>query len=42
LEQRTFLTDALNALVLPEPDATLTAGEILETLGFVWGKATLV
>jgi len=39
--QRTLLTDALNALVLPETDATLTAGEILENLGFVWGKATL-
>ena len=39
--QRTLLNDCLNSLVIPENDATITAGEMLENLGFVWSKATL-
>lgn len=39
--QRTLLQDALNSLVIPEADAALKAGELLENLGPVWGKATL-
>ncbi len=39
--QRTILNDALNSLVEPENDATMSAGEILENLGLIWGKATL-
>jgi len=39
--QRKLLQDALNSLVLPETDAALNAGESLESLGLVWGKATL-
>ncbi len=39
--QRTLLNDALNSLVEPEHGATMTAGEILENLGYVWDKATL-
>ena len=39
--QRTLLNDALNSLVVPESDATITAGELLENLGLIWDKATL-
>ena len=39
--QRKLLQDALISLVLPETDAALNAGEFLESLGLVWGKATL-
>ncbi len=39
--QRTLLQDALNSLVIPEADAALTAGELLENLGPIWEIATL-
>ena len=39
--QRKLLQDALEALVIPEADAALRAGELLEGLGLVWEKATL-
>jgi hypothetical protein len=39
--QRKLLQDSLEALVVPETDATLNAGELLETLGLIWEKATL-
>ena len=39
--QRTLLNDTLNSLVVPENDATISAGEMLENLGFIWEKATL-
>jgi len=39
--QRTLLNDALNSLVEPEQDVTMTAGDMLENLGLVWEKATL-
>ena len=39
--QRTMLQNALNSMVIPEENATLRAGEQLQNLGAVWGKATL-
>ena len=39
--QRMLLNDALNGLVVPESDATIKAGEMLENLGFIWERATL-
>ncbi len=39
--QRRTLQDALAVLVMPETDAALDAGQILETLGLVWGTATV-
>lgn len=39
--QRKLLQDNFDSLVVPEADATLNAGELLETLGLVWEKATL-
>ena len=41
MEQRTLLNDALNSLAIPENDATISAGELLENLGVIWDKATL-
>ncbi len=38
---RSLLNDALKSLAIPENDATMNAGEILENLGFIWEKATL-
>jgi hypothetical protein len=35
------LNDALNGLVVPESDATIQAGEMLENLGVIWERATL-
>lgn len=34
-------SDAIDSLVIPEADATVNAGEILESLGLIWQKATL-
>ena len=39
--QRVLLQDSLNSLVIPEADAAITAGELLENLGPVWEIATL-
>lgn len=39
--QRKLLQDALNSLVIPEADATIDAGQLLESLGIIWNKATL-
>ena len=39
--QRRLLQGSIEALVIPEVDATLHAGELLESLGSIWGKATL-
>ncbi len=36
-----LLQNALNSMVVPETNATLQAGERLQNLGAVWGKATL-
>ena len=38
--QRKLLQDALDSLVIPEADAALRAGELLESLGLIWDKAT--
>jgi len=39
--QRKLLQDALDSLVIPEADAALNTGELLESLGLIWEKATL-
>lgn len=39
--QRKLLQDAFDSLVIPEANAALNAGELLESLGLVWEKATL-
>jgi site-specific DNA recombinase len=38
--QHKLLQDALDSLVIPEMDATLRAGELLEGLGLIWDRAT--
>jgi len=38
--QRKLLQDALDSLVIPEADVALRAGELLESLGLIWDKAT--
>ena len=38
--QRKLLQHALESLVIPEADAALQAGELLESLGLIWDKAT--
>ena len=38
--QRKLLQDNLNSLVIPEEDAALQAGELLESLGLIWNNAT--
>lgn len=38
--QLKLLQDALGSLVIPEEDAVLRAGELLESLGLIWDKAT--
>ena len=35
------MQNALDSLVIPEADAALNAGELLESLGLIWEKATL-
>jgi len=39
--QRKLLQGSLDALVVPEIDAALDAGELLENLGEIWEKATI-
>jgi len=39
--QRKLLQDALDSLVIPQADAAINAGELLESLGLIWEKATL-
>jgi site-specific DNA recombinase len=39
--QRKLLQDNLDSLVIPEPDAAMNAGKLLESLGLIWQKATL-
>lgn len=39
--QRKLLQDAFGSLVMPEADATLDAGILLENLGHVWNAASL-
>ena len=38
--QRKLLQDILDSLVIPEADVALNAGELLESLGLIWEKAT--
>ena len=39
--QMKLLQDALNSLVIPQTDATLDAGALLENLGHIWNEASL-
>ena len=39
--QRKLLQDAFDSLVIPEEDAAINAGKLLENMGYLWGKATL-
>jgi site-specific DNA recombinase len=39
--QRKLLQDNLDSLVIPEHDATMNAGELLESLSLIWQNATL-
>ena len=39
--EKKLIKDALSALVIPEADASLDARQFLESLGFIWDKATL-
>jgi len=39
--QRKLLQDNLDSLVIPQADAAINAGELLESLGLIWEKATL-
>lgn len=39
--QRKLLEDTLDSLVIPEADVALNAGELLESLGLIWERATL-
>ncbi len=39
--QRKLLQNNLDSLVIPEADAAMNAGEMLESLGLIWQKATL-
>ena len=39
--QKKLLEERLNTLVIPEMDATLNAGALLENLGVIWAKATM-
>jgi len=39
--QRKLLQDTLDSLVIPEAEAAINAGELLESLGLIWEKATL-
>jgi len=39
--QRKLLQNNLESLVEPDTDATINAGELLETMGIIWEKATL-
>jgi len=39
--QRKLLQGNLDSLVIPEADAALNAGELLESIGLIWQKATL-
>ena len=36
-----MLQDNLEALVVPEMDATIKAGELIENLGNIWKESTL-
>ena len=38
--QHKLLQDALCSPVIPEEDTVLRAGELLESLGLIWGRAT--
>jgi hypothetical protein len=39
--QRKLLQDAFDSLVIPEEDAAINAGKLLENMGHLWEKATL-
>ena len=39
--QRKLLQDLLDSLMIPQADAAINAGELLESLGLIWEKATL-
>jgi DNA invertase Pin-like site-specific DNA recombinase len=39
--QRKLLQDNLDSLVIPEADAAMNAGELLESLGLIWQKTTI-
>ena len=39
--QRKLLQDAFDSLVIPEEDAAINAGKLLENMGYLWEKATL-
>lgn len=39
--QKKLLQDRINTLVIPEIDATLNAGALLENLGVIWANATM-
>jgi hypothetical protein len=39
--QRKLLQDAFDSLVIPEEDAAINAGNLLENMGHLWEKATL-
>ena len=39
--QRNLLQDTLETLIVPEMDATIKAGELIENLGNLWKEATL-